>query len=349
MGRGRLSLVAGGLLAVVVVLTAAGAGEARSGGGGRIEVQRALAFGYLSVGKEKGYDLALSMPSDRVVILSAVRSARVGEDRFNVSYSVYAVRNEGSLEDGVVRARFGSLGRVALRFRPSGRTRRSDPQPGCEGGSLTAQRGRFVGHLSFRGEGDYFHVASARGKGYIAQWPRLSCEQGEAEELPPRSLRANVAPDFFFSDEHSIAHLYASSRGHGRYVGISAMHQEAAPPEANMQLRIVEPKRGMAIGHGAFLDGFPGTLLTSRPGAHPATATLAPPAPFHGEASYSEQSGAWTGTLGVTIAGLNLPLTGPDFDVRLCVVNPLRDKDGCDFFKTEPSFDERPARPGWMS
>lgn len=348
MGRGRISLVAVGLVVAAVLIAATGMGQAKPPGDGKFEVQQALTAGYLPLGKERGYELALSMPSDRVVILSAVRTERLKDEHFSARYSVYAVRNLGSLERGVVRARFGSLGRVSLRFRPSGRIRRSDPRSGCEGGALTARHGKFVGRLSFRGEGSYFHVASPKGTGYVGHSPRLRCEQGKAEEHPPRSLRAYAAPSLVFSDEHSIALLYASTRSHGRYVGISAMHREGSAPGADVELRIVEPRRGMAIGHGAFLDGPPGTLLTTRPGGHPATATLAPPAPFHGEASYSEESDAWTGNLGVEIAGLRLSLTGPGFQVHLCVVSPLKDKDGCDFFKTEPSFDERPARPGWM-
>jgi hypothetical protein len=102
----------------------------------------------------------------------------------------------------------------------------------------------------------------------------------------------------------------------------------------------------MAIGHGVYLHGPPGTLLTNPPGTHPAMATLAPPEPFYGEAAYLEESDAWTGTLGVNLAGSRLPLTGPDFHVHLCVVNPLRDRDDCDFFKAEPPPDERVARPG---
>lgn len=341
-------MVAVGLVVAAVLVLAAGAGQAELRRAGRFDVQRALTAGYLSLGKEKGYQLALSMPNAQVVIFSAVRTERLQDERFSGRYSVYVTRNRGSLERGVVRARFGSLGRVSLRLRPSGPTRRSDPRSGCEGGLLTARRGRFVGHLSFRGEGNYFHVASPKGNGYIAHSPRLRCEQGKAEERPPRSLRAYAAPNFVFSDEQSIALLYASTHSHGRYVGISAMHREESRPGADVQLKIVEPRRGMVTGHGAFLDGPPGTLLTSRPGAHPATATLAPPAPFYGEAAYSEEADAWTGNLGVKIAGLSLPLSGPDFHARLCVVNPLRDKDGCDFFKTEPAFIERPARPGWM-
>lgn len=315
---------------------------------GKFEIQQADTAGLLRLGKERGYEIFLYMPNDRIVLFYAFRSEKSKGDLFAVTYSIYATRNLGNLKRGVVRARFGSLGRVSLRFRPSGRIpRKRDPQPGCEGASETTRYGRFVGHLGFRGKGNYFHVSSAKGEAYIVHSPRLRCRKGQALESHPRSLRKYVAPTLLFSDENSIALLYSSTRSHGRYVGITAMHQEGSPPGADVQLGIVEAKHGMAIGHGVYLNGPPGTLLTSLPGVHPAMATLAPPAPFHGEAAYSEESGAWTGTLGVKLAGLRLLLTGPDFHVHLCVVNPLRDRDGCDFFKAEPPSYQRLSRPRW--
>jgi hypothetical protein len=301
----------------------------------------------LRLGKEKGYRIALYMPNDRVVIFGALRSERVKDDFFTLIYSTYVARNLGDLEHGVVRARFGSLGRVSLRFQPSGQVRKRDPVTGCEGGPETTEGGRFVGHLSFHGEGNYFHVSSPKGEAHITRSPRLRCEKGHGLESQPSSLRRYVAFVPLFPDESSIALLYASTRSHGRYVGMTAMHPEGSPPGADVQLGIVEPREGMAIGKGVYLNGPPGTLLTSLPGAHPATATLTPPPPFFGRGAYSEESDAWTGTLGVKLAGLTLPLTGPGFHVHLCVVNPLTDRDGCDFFRAELPGDERLARLGW--
>lgn len=333
------------LVAAAVLLIATGLGQARAWGADRFEVQRADSTGALHLGKERGYEIALAMPNDRVVALYAVRSERLKKDSFSFAYSIYAVHNRGDLEHGMVRARFGSIGWVSLRFRPGGRERKRDPQSGCEGGATTTEEGRFVGQLSFRGKG--FHVSSPKGEAYLSHSPRLRCENGQASEPQPRSLRRYVAPVPLLYDEQSIALLYATARSHGRYVGITAMHPGESPPGAEVQLAIVEPRHGMAIGHGAYMNAPPGTLLTSLPGVHPATAMLAPPAPFYGEAAYSEEPGAWTGTLGIKLAGLRLPLTGPDFHAHLCVVSPLRDRDGCDFFKAEPPYDEMLVRPGW--
>jgi hypothetical protein len=340
-------VVAAVALTVAVLLGAIGTGQARPKGAGKPEVEPARTAGFWLLGKKGGYRVALSMPNDRVVLLYEIRIERRKHDFSSFSYSIYAVHNLGDLEQGVVRARFGSLGRVALRFRPDGRIRKRSTSPECEGGPTVTEYGSFVGRLSFRGKGNYLDVSSTGGEGTLARSPRLRCEKGQETEALPKSLRKYVAPTPVFPDRQSIALLYASSRAHGRYVGLTAVHLEGSPPGADVQLGIVENEHGMAIGHGVFVNGSAGTLLTSLPGTHPATATLTLPLPFSGRASYSEASDAWTGRLVVKLAGMTLPLTGPGFHVHLCVANPLRDKDRCEFFKAETPPEERSARPGW--
>lgn len=348
MGRGRLFSVAIGVIAAAVLFAAAGLGQAKQRRAGKFEVQRADASALLSFGRERGYGTTLYMPNKRVVIFSAVRIKELKGEAFVLSFSIYATRNLADLDRGVVRARFGSLGRVSLRFKPNGRVRGEKPQPGCEGGMSSTEYGRFVGRLDFRGEGNYFRVSAPEGKAYLVRSPRLRCRRGAAEEPQPRSLRSYVAATPLFDDSDSIALLYASTRSHGRYVGVTAMHQAGSPPGADVELTVVDSRPGLAIGHSVYLHSLPGTLLTSPPGAHPATATLAPAPPFYGKADYSEESGEWTGSLGARIAGSKLPLTGPGYRVHLCVVNPMRDKDGCNFFKAEPPEFRRPARLGWL-
>ncbi len=238
-----------------------------------------------------------------------------------------------------------------MRFRPDGRVRKHSLRRGCEGRPPITERGRWVGRATFHGEGDYLHFSLARGTGELTRSFRLRCKRGRALDLSQRPLRAYVAPGSFFATQGDIALLYATARGHGRYIGITAGHAEGEPPGAEVRIGILESRRGIAIGRYALVLGFPGTLLTSLPGVHPASATLAPPAPFFGEATYQEKpadSRIWTGSLGVNLPGLKLPLTGSRFHARLCVLNPLHTREGCDFFKAEPQFDERPARVGLM-
>jgi hypothetical protein len=314
------------------------------------EIQPAATAGSVAVGTRDGYQVYLSMPSDRTVAVEVGRSDLKGERGF-FSTARYVARNRSSLRQGLVRARFGSLGAVSLRFRPDGRVLRDQAQPGCDGRPAITEQGTFVGSARFRGEGGYVHFSLSRAAGIITRNFRLRCKRGAAFDVSaPKSLRALVAPGSFFATERDIALLYASSRAHGRYVGIVAGHEEEAPPGAEVRIGALESSEGMAIGRYAHILAPPGTLLTSLPGAHPATATLTAPAPLAGEATYQETSAgsySWTGSLAMDLFGLNLPLAGPEFHVRLCVLNPLRTRDGCDFFKAEPEYGgERPARPG---
>jgi len=265
------------------------------------------------------------------------------------------VRSQASLARGVVRARFGSLGGLSLRFRPNGRVEAQESvQSGCEGTPAFTEYGRFVGHADFRGERGYLRLSRSGSAGAISHSFRLRCEKGAADERLPGSLLGYVAPGSFFSDEGDIALLYASSRRHGRYVGITAGHGEEEPPGAEVRVGSFERRGKMAIGHYGFLSAGRGTLLTTLPGVHPASATLDPPAPLYGQASYREDAAAsrrWSGGLGIEFPGLRLPLTGPGFHARLCVLNPLyAPRTGCDFFKAPPPpADERPALSlGWM-
>lgn len=318
------------------------------------EVQPARVSGFMDLGRRGGYGVGLFLPNERTAILYVYKIKRAG-DQSGYFITTYAVRNQASLARGVIRARLGSLGRFSLRFRPNGRVSRQTVQPGCEGSPPFTEYGRFVGHAAFRGERGYLRLSLSAGAGVISHSFRLSCEKGEADDRLPGSLLGYVVPGSFFSAPGNIALLYASSRRHGRYVGVTAGHREEEPPGAEVRIGSFERRGEMALGHYGIVSAGRGTLLTSPPGVHPATATLDPPAPFFGQAGYQEkaaESRRWTGTLGIELPGARLPLTGPGFHVRLCVLNPLyAPRRGCDFFKAPPPpADERLAlRLGRMS
>lgn len=242
-----------------------------------------------------------------------------------------------------------------MRFRPSGKVSTVRNQHGCKGRPAITEDGRFVGHAEFHGEGGYLHASFKLGRGWIDRSFRLTCKKGHAYDLTPKSVQEYAVPGFVplsYPAGGTVSLLYAAARDHGRYIGIRAAHAEGSPPGAEVTLATLESTGGMAIGRRAYVEGGPGTLLTSLPGAHPATATLAPPAPFFGEASYLEKSAtshSWTGTLGVNLPGLTLPLAGSDFSSSLCIVSPLKTPKGCDFIKPKPLEPERrPAHPGWL-
>jgi hypothetical protein len=340
-----------GFVVTVVLFAAVGTAQARPRHAAKVEVQSAGASGSAYLGKRGGYRVDLFMGANGVAILG-VRRFGLRNERGSIAAVLYAVHLRGSLASGTVRARFGSLGSLSLRFRPNGRVRDEGVRRGCEGPSTITEHGRFVGKVTFHGEDDYLDFSLPGGSGELTRSPELICKKGQALNLPPRRLRAYVALHSFFSTEGDIALLYASARRHGRFIGVTAGHREESPPGAELRFGTFESRRAMAIGRYALVGGPQGTLLTSLPGERPAAATLAPSAPFFGEAHYRETSphaGVWTGNLGIDLAGLKLPLTGQGFHARLCVVNPVQTPRGCDFFKAPPVYDERPARPWWMS
>jgi hypothetical protein len=298
-----------------------------------------MTTGLAYLGKADGYELGVSTPSSHVAILEVFRSEEAEDRAFAYSDSLYAVRPQKSLDSGVLRARFGSIGRVDLSFRPSGKTKVGHSAKHCRGRRPQTEYGEYYGTVSLRGEHGYFHLHAHTVTGTRSQTFRLSCARGQAVKDKARSLYGYVAPNLGFSVSSaggSIALLLAASRHDGRFVYLRAAHMQSANPGAEVQVGAVERAPGMAIGHGAVVEGGEGTLLTSLPGVHPATATLAPPAPFHGEANFVENgptSHSWTGTLGVKFPGLDLPLTGRSYGTSLCVESPFKTRLPCDFRK----------------
>lgn len=346
MGRGRLGV---GLVVAAMLIALTGTAQAKRHA--KFEVQQPGASGSVSLGTRNGYQANLYVSNDRVAILSVGKIKRRG-DRSSISVAGYVVHTKGSLVSGTARGRIGSLGSFSLRFRPSGPVRERGVPRGCEGPPAVTEYGRFTGHVTFHGERHYLDFSLPGGNGELDRSFRLVCEKGRAYDPAAEHLRAYVAPGSFFATPENIALLYASARSHGRYIGVTAGHREEAPPGTEVRFGMFESRGAMAIGRYALALEPAATLLTSLPGEHPANATLAPPPPFYGEAHYQEKSThsyAWTGNLGIDLFGVRMPLTGSGFHTRLCVLNPVRAHKGCDFFKAEPEFDERPARPWWMA
>jgi hypothetical protein len=336
MRRRGLWLIGLGAIVLAMPASAAAAPKPRRP---QREIQQPMTTGFAYLGKSAGYEVGVLTPSSHVVLLAVFRSSPPGERPFAYSQAVYAVRPQKSIDSGVLRASFGAIGRINLRFRPSGKTKVGHTEKHCRGRSPQTEFGVYRGTMSLRGEHGYFRIHAHRASGTRSQTFRLSCARGQAVKDKARSLYESAAPvqGFFVSSAGgSIALLLAVSRRDGRYVYLRAAHMQGDGPGAEVQAGAVEREPGMAIGRSAVSEGGEGTLLTSLPGVHPATATLAPPAPFHGTADLVESSStshSWTGSLGVSFPGLDLPLTGSSFGTSLCVESPFKTRLPCDFRK----------------
>ena len=151
-------------------------------------------------------------PREATATLTATRAKHGSKTG---SLSSYIARREPG--DGAIRATFGDLGAIAMRFRPSGAVTHSKPQKGCVGADrYTIHHGVFVGSLRFRGEGGYVSVKAHRVAGESRTPLSLDCGGSRA---PGRALSADAdGPPIFrfeagFRSGTLAEFFYASEEG----------------------------------------------------------------------------------------------------------------------------------------
>jgi len=299
------------------------------------------------------------MPSPKMAVLYAFK--QVGEESEGSSssssgflQSAYAVRVKGDLlGKGRIRAVFPPLGKVSLRFKPNGKRKLHRSGYGCRGKQQMTEYGTFRGNVSLEGEDGYFDLSTRSGDGSLTRVPRALCRREAGhhdEDVDPRWEYVASSFGFFYSPgDGSTALLWAAARAPRRTITVRVAHRESAPPGAEVDVQVLELRHGLAIGRSAYVQSnVPGTLTSSLPGEHPAWATLKPASPFQGEGSFLENSStshSWTGDLTVSLPGMDVPLTGPEFKTSLCVVSPLKVPGGCDFIKSKLMGSARPNVP----
>ena len=225
---------------------------------------------------------------------------------------------QGRVSGDTVRARFGKLGHLSVRFRPA----RALPveRVRCGAFAQLTRLGSFVGEIHFAGEGGYVHLDSSRARGEVIEpirydcadppptvkhsahrdldetWPGRQVERETESRSPTALLFANAG--------HRILVAEAVDTLKGRaafFVGGQREHQGA--------MRIVRLGQVRAPA-----TAFPFDLAAG-------TATLTPPAPFTGTATVQrapDGTKTLSGTLGVQLLGADpVPLTGPSFKVFL--------------------------------
>ena len=322
---------------VVLCALAVPAGASARGGAHRrhIQVIQPTTEASLKLGTHGGYTIGVAFEEPDLAVLSV---QRFDGSRFGVEETNYGAHFHGSLVGGRVTADFGAVGSVAVRFRPAGPVKEERLPRMCEGRPSRSESGRWVGKVSLRGEGGYFAVSNGAAAGTLYRTFLFRCHVHRPLPVPkPKSLLKRIEPQIGFSIASillgTVSSLQAESREHGRLIGMRAAHATGRGPGAEVEAGAFEYQGRMPVGRFVqILNAPPGSLVTTLPGEHPATATLKPRAPFTGEASYlavSPTDHSWTGTLAVRFPGLVAPLTGSSFYTTLCVVSPLVKPLGC--------------------
>jgi hypothetical protein len=211
-----------------------------------------------------------------------------------------------TVTDTSIEADLGAVGRIDVDFVPSGKARKEDSE--CGGRSVVVDSGRYVGTIDFKGEQAYSqaHAAAARGDAKLAL--SLVCGQVEDEGF------GGHAPGALLTARHRRGARFeftARKNGPSRVARFSAS--------------ISERRTSLQIERAVEVEAEPATFDYD---VGAGAATVTPPTPFDGEATFSRTSKAaatWHGNLSVDFPGrAGVSLAGQGTRARLvrAVQNP---------------------------
>lgn len=232
-----------------------------------------------------GFSVSVSASGRRVSL-----TAKKGSS--SATYSVSGIASSKR-----IKARFASLGLISVRFQPSGHAHRLAVARTCKGEDGLVQPGRFIGRVEFEGEQAYttVHASKAKGKEIVA---RKQVCQKEGEAGPPFRLTA----------------LTAASRDGIAFVALRVTQGSGFSAFGGT---LFESVGRLAIIRSIEASADVSAFTTSESGGEVTLATITPPSPFTGSATYEKQNGSpatWTGTLAGTFLGRGeVSLAGPGF------------------------------------
>lgn len=268
----------------------------------------------LTVAGSNGYTLFLKSERGMLVVLvsrgrpgaptMSPRGRMIPASQGNVAWSSYATPTPK--DPGTIEADLGPFGKVSLAFQPSGETAVTNVDlenktEKCIGATkIIRHLGTFTGTLSFHGENGYTAVDTTSAPGSVGTSTFRNCTT-----IAGASARASAAAS---PRRHDVAlqmggksapSLFASTdSSRSRFLALSG---EVLTPQLSV-LRIASASAG-------------GSSFRFSPALD--SATLRPPGPFSGSASFHDPPNGpayLRGDLAVKFPGLTAPLTGPGFD-----------------------------------
>jgi hypothetical protein len=281
------------LLCVALAVLLSPAGAAASSSGSEDGSAKAHLVG------THGYRITIDAFSEDLIVTARKGSASVS----------YVLFNSG-LKGERIHARLPGVGRIFLKFHEH-RLPHGQSVKGCRK-SETVRKGVFVGTVKIEGERGYTSAVSHHVRGEIAQEGHDRCDR---------------RPTARASDAGSRLLSASTSSGNGRLIFNA--------------LDFPWTKSGSKLVFGATFIRARGRLFitTSRSAlakhptdleiaAPPRSASVTPPAPFTGSATFQQEAAdqfGWTGDLAVELPGVGeVSLAGPKFETAVCVGHKCR-------------------------
>ena len=257
--------------------------------------------------------------------LRASNGYRISVERFRRRVSLYAVHGGKSFFAGTsytvpskasaqrIDARFGRFGHVSVKLITE-RMHKGKLEEQCTGKPETTREGTFVGTIRFRGEGGYTSVDAQHAEGRQSSGVKIKCV------FP--NLRPGSGPVVHGSRQDPPS--FGAFQGRQRFFGVEA---SGGRQRSMLFTAGYSERRGrMEIFRNAFAEAPPASFAFA---GDLSSATVQPPLPFTGEASYQRGSASpWLGSLSVDFPGREeVQLAGPRFTARLA-----RDSSGSSVF-----------------
>jgi hypothetical protein len=208
-----------------------------------------------------------------------------------------------------IQARIADLGTVDLGFVAiPGKTKKGHVQSRCGGGTVRESKGHFVGSLDFRAELGAVKLHLSRAEGWVIT-PGVHCQgtsfKDAAESRPPGATYTLLRA------EDKKAHI-----SFGASTGTDAEHPE--PAGAEIAAGMITRRGPVKVDHLAVTLAKHAFSFDEEL----ADATVTPPEPFTGEATYCAScapGSRWTGDLKVTLPGVSgkVSLVGPIFEATV--------------------------------
>jgi hypothetical protein len=263
--------------------------------------------------KENGWQLSISGILGGQIKGQEVSISADGPGQESVGYQVH-----GHLaSDGSIAARFPGIGRAELAFRRTKEESASSSEEGCTNdGHPHAYQGVFSGTIELEGKGTFGKIDRRRAAGSIFESPPETCTVGG----PRRGGGGEPS-----GAELKSTNLFAARRIDGGAFFFSVSNFDLGPKfgdSVDFSASYFEKRHGMTTTVEASAEGDPSQFSVVSTGGEPSEATIEPPAPFSGSASFeleTPQTASWAGDLKVKMPLLGtVDLTGPKFEPILC-------------------------------
>ena len=226
----------------------------------------------------------------------------------------------GKATEAGLKVRFGRLGRIDVAFAPTKTLSSTEPGEGCTGAPRTLREGVFTGTIDFTGERGYVRIAAPQvtgSMGVISQWKCPEAER-EAEEDPfARAARSSTAERRGEPRERESATLSAYGL-RCSCVFVAGVHHRHSGGKSIFIGYWIDKREGMEILRATQVIG-PASAFDFDHVA--GTATLHPPSPLSGSASFEarqRQRPLWHSTIRVPLLGADpIDTRDPGFAVDL--------------------------------